>query len=103
MDSQSADSLVGRFVHTHRQKGEYEGFPNYRPIDKQGKITAQHGDHYEVQWFSWLDGAPNKSTMHLLEEMVFDGWTFYANHEDWVKSGDDEGKLRIRQTSQKNR
>ena len=88
-----AKSLVGRYVHTHHNKGHWPEMPDFRPIHKQGLVIAQHGEYYEVQWFSFWDGTPNESTMHRLDEMVFENWTFYLEQEDWVAKGDQHGNL----------
>lgn len=85
-----AASLIGRYVHTHSVKGLWTDYPDLRPINKQGLVVAQHGDYYEVQWFSFSDGLPNQSTMHRLDEMVFENWTFYLEQEDWSSAMDRE-------------
>lgn len=88
-----AENLVGRYVHTHYEKGHLPEHPELRPVKNQGLVIAQHGEYYEVQWFSFWDGTPNESTMHRLDEMVFENWTFYLHQEDWIKIGDNHGRL----------
>lgn len=74
-----ASPLVGRYFHT-RDDG--------RKGRRQGKVTSGIGPGvYLVQWFSWLDGAPNGEAVVAAGDMV--GWSFWQSVADWRDAGDD--------------
>ncbi len=74
------NSLVGRWVLTPE---DATGGPEAH----QGYIAEELGMSYLVQWFSWLDGAPNGSQLFTKSQMSRYGWTFYDNEADWHSAG----------------
>lgn len=78
------DWRVGLFFLTHYPADDKDGWAG-KPHN-QGRVKRRlSGDAYEVQFYSWFDGEPSNREVKQLA--YFDGASWYAEEEDWVRAG----------------
>ena len=77
-------------------------FPKHRYVNQQGQIISivSRDDFgtptaYEVQWYECGFGTPAHSEIVLTEQMLFEGWSFYDDHDLWVSKMDESVALQI--------
>lgn len=66
-----------RFFHT---------MDEYGTIDKQGVVLSNSHGRVTVEFFSWIDGAPNGCQTFDQEDT--NGWRFYDSQRSWLSAGD---------------
>lgn len=96
----STIDLVNKYVHKHLDPGFLEKFPNHRYVNQQGRIKSIVSRDafgtptaYEVQWYECGYGTPAQSEIILTEQMLFERWSFYDDHELWVFTMDESLRL----------
>ena len=89
--AQSADpaSPVGKFFHSVYEKGEADsgGELMEGKIKWQGRVlSAQPGDCFLVQLYSWVHGGETDRKLIPVAQMV--NWIFYPSQAAWNRAGD---------------
>ena len=92
----ASKNLLKKYVHVHLEAGYLINFPKYRYINNQGQIVSivskdDDGtpNAYEVLWYECGFGTPAHSTIVLKEQMLFENWSFYDDHDLWVSKMDE--------------
>jgi len=79
-----AQSLIGKFFFSFPEKED-----GSRPLSWQGQVISRPlPGVYLVQINEWLFGTPSDQMVVPLQQMVDEQWTFYDDHDDWVKAGE---------------
>lgn len=98
----TTNDLVNKYVHKHLDAGYLVKFPNHRYVNNQGiiKSIVSRDDFgtpsaYEVEWYDCLHGYPHHSEIVLTEQMLFEGWSFYDDHAQWIRKFEESCDLQI--------